>query len=273
MINKKRVDLHLHSNMSDGLFKPAELMEIIAKNGLSAAALTDHDTIDGLAEAQYTAVKHGIEFVPGVEISIIEKNREIHLLGYFPEKLDQLDETLLRMKEERYRRMKKMISSINRMGINISLTEVLNEAGKAAPGRLHLARIFLNKKYVHNLEEVFSLYLNPGRPAYAARSTLTVKETMNFLQNIKAVPVIAHPGSFGKTIISELVSYGLKGIEVFHPDHGSALQKLYLKMAGELNLLITGGSDFHGDRFNGNQYPVHRAISYDYLENLKTCLQ
>lgn len=269
MNNSKIVDLHMHSNASDGLYSPAEVLKIAFESGLSAIGLTDHDTVKGLPEAIRAAEKHGLELVPGVEISVLEKNREIHILGYYPHNTEKLNAELDDIREERYSRMEKIVQKLNNLGFKIGPEEVLAEAGDSAPGRLHLARLLLKKDYVHTLNEAFSFYLNPDRDAYVPRRLMTLKRAMELLREVKAIRVIAHPGELGRSIIERLIPLGLQGIEVFHPDHSTTQKKYYQEMAHEKGLLITGGSDFHGDRERFTRYPRHLAITGQYLDELK----
>jgi 3',5'-nucleoside bisphosphate phosphatase len=269
-ISLKKIDLHLHSNASDGIFSPSELIRIVATAGIRAAALTDHDTTAGLSEAEHTATQMGIEFVPGVEISTTSGEHEIHILGYYPRRYDELEVALNKLRKDRYRRMELMINKLKGYGFKIKLEDLLFESGGAAPGRLHLARLLLNKKYVHSLDQAFSLYLRHDRPAYVPREGLKTVEAVDLLVSVGAIPVIAHPGTTGTEIIEKLIAKGLKGIEVYHPDHSRGLAGKWLKFALLKGLIATGGSDYHGDTNSFKQYPVYHAVDYNLLEGLKT---
>ncbi len=264
-----KVDFHLHSSASDGLFTPRRVMEISASAGLRAAGLTDHDTINGLCEAEEAAAALGLELIPGVEISIYENNREIHLLGYYPLKINELRSALDDIRGKRFRRMVLMVENLNKIGLKVEPDEVLSEAGDAAPGRLHLARLLLKKKYIHTINEAFKLYLNRGKPAFVSRESKSAPEILDLLNQVGAISVYAHPGHGGKEVIDDLVRSGLQGIEVFHPDHNRELVRYYREYADAKNLLITGGSDFHGQNLNKPGYQKQYAISYDYLQKMK----
>jgi len=264
-----KVDFHLHSNISDGIFSPEEIIKITAEAGLVAAGLTDHDSINGLNEAAVAADKYNIELIPGVEISVIEDDHEVHILGYYPRYMGQLLETLTSLQKERFVRMEAIVAKLKSLGLKIRSEEVINEAGEAAPGRLHIARLLLKKKYVNTLNQAFATYLNRNRPAYVPRHTLSLKQVMSLLVEVGALPVIAHPGGRSKNIIDKLVSMDLKGIEVFHPDHSHALVRYYLEIAKNKGLIITGGSDFHGESRLNINYPAYLAVSADYLDQMK----
>ncbi len=269
-ISLKKIDLHLHSNASDGTFSPSELIRIVATAGIRAAALTDHDTTAGLSEAEHTAIQMGIEFVPGVEISTATGDHEIHILGYYPRRYDDLEVALNKLRQDRYRRMEMMIDKLKGYGFKVKLEDLLFESGRAAPGRLHLARLLLKKKYVHSLDQAFSLYLRHGRPAFVPRQGLKTVEAVDLLVAAGAIPVIAHPGTKGTEIIEKLIVKGLKGIEVYHPDHSRGLAGIWLEFALSKGLIATGGSDYHGDINIFKQYPVHHAVDYSLLEGLKS---
>lgn len=269
MLTERMVDLHTHSNASDGIFRPAKLLALAAKAGLKALGLTDHDTVKGLPEAFEAANKHSLELVPGVEISILEGAREIHILGYYPSNTEYLHGELEDIREERFERMDRIVDKLKKLGFKVNPEEVLAEAGDSAPGRLHLARLLLRKKYVHSLNEAFSLYLNPDRGAYVPRRLMTLKRAMELLAAVKAVRVIAHPGGLGEEIIDRLIPMGLQGIEVFHPDHSAAQKQYYQQLALARGLIVTGGSDFHGDREQTARYPRYLAVADHYLDGLK----
>lgn len=265
----RKVDFHMHSNFSDGLFSPAELMKISADAGLAAVGIADHDTINGFPEGKEAAERFGLEFIPGVEISIVDNNIEVHMLGYYPRNLSKLKAVLEKMQQERYKRMNLIIDKLEQQGFKILIEEVLAVAGKAAPGRLHLARLLRRKRYVQTLAEAFSLYLNRGRPAYVPRATMSIGEVMDLFKEVEAISVIAHPGEKGKKLVNELITEGLAGIEVYHPDHSKALVRYYHDLARKNGLLVTGGSDFHGDSKTKAGYPIELAISYTYFDRMK----
>ena len=268
-VTSNKVDLHLHSSCSDGVYTPSQLVQVLAAAGLKAFALTDHDTTKGLSEAAKAAEEAGLEFVPGIEISVVEETREIHILGYYPVKLQLLEEKLADLRHQRFIRMEKTVCLLQGAGFKITVSEVIAEAGQAAPGRMHLARILLRKRYVHSVEEAFSLYLGFKRPAYVQRKTFSLTETIKLLIDCQAIPVFAHPGAEGLSILKTMIPLGLMGVEVFHPDHSSNQVRQALRLAAEHRLLVTGGSDFHGSPDLRTLYPIERAIDYFYLEQLK----
>ncbi|HOL18202.1 MAG TPA: PHP domain-containing protein, partial [Bacillota bacterium] len=264
-----RADLHLHSNRSDGLYAPQELVHLVSRAGLKAAALTDHDTVEGIAEALAAGKQLGFEVVPGVEISSFEDGVEIHLLGYYPADLDFLDRELKRLRQERFTRMERMVERLNRLGFDVNPQQVFQEAAPAAPGRLHLARFMVKHKLAGSIEQAFKQFLERGRPAYVPRVNLTPAAALKLLLGSGAVPVLAHPGKNGARVLPALLEKGLKGIEVIHPDHSAAQKRFYRKLAQEKGLLLTGGSDFHGDKPYRASGRGSATVPYGCLEQLK----
>ncbi len=166
-----------------------------------------------------------------------------------------------------------IIDKLKGYGFKINFQDLLFETGGAAPGRLHLARLLLKKKYVHSIDQAFSLYLRHDRPAYVPREGLTTFEAIDLLLAVGAIPVIAHPGINDVKMIEELIEKGLKGVEVFHPDHNRNLVRYYNDYAAAKGLLVTGGSDFHGQSINNHGYQPQYAVDYEYLQKMKDLIE
>ena len=263
------IDLHTHSTVSDGLYSPEELVNFASRAGIMAISLTDHDTIDGLDEAAAASKKAGIEFIPGIEIGILHEGEEIHLLGYYLDNYNIIKQELKLQKEERLNRMRAMVNRVLEMGIKITLDEVLAESGNAAPGRMHLARVLVQRRYVHSVNQAFQLYLKKDGPAYIPRKTITLEQSLKLLSNTAKITAIAHPKNINTSLLRQLVDKGLSAIEVFHPEHSRERTDYYKMFAAKNKLLVTGGSDFHGDK-DKTVYPTKLAISYSYLEKIKS---
>jgi predicted metal-dependent phosphoesterase TrpH len=248
------IDLHTHSTASDGTFSPEELVYLAKKEKLQALALTDHDTIDGLKPAYNTAKDLGLPFLCGVEISIkFEGPGHFHLLGYFLEpEIPKINDTLLKLKKAREERNKKMIEKLNNLGIKITLEE-LKEIAQGEIGRPHIAILLVKKGIVKSFEEAFQKYLKKGAPAYVPKALLLPEEGIKLILEAKGIPVLAHPITLKlnllelKKYIKLLKNFGLMGIEVFYPEHTTDFTKFLIECAKELGLLLTGGSDFHGE--------------------------
>lgn len=248
------IDLHVHSNASDGTFSPSELVYFAKKEGLLALAITDHDTVSGLKEGYDTALEEKLPFLCGVEISVkIEGPGHFHLLGYFltPE-LTELEEVLEKLKKARKERNLKMIEKLQNLKIDITLEELLQTA-KGEIGRPHIANLLVKKGVVKTFEEAFEMYLKKGAPAYVPKALLSPKEAIEIILKARGIPVIAHPFTLNlnpialKEYLKELKEVGLKGIEAYYTEHTREYTKFLIKCAKELGLLVTGGSDFHGE--------------------------
>jgi predicted metal-dependent phosphoesterase TrpH len=248
------IDLHTHSTASDGTFSPEELVYLAKKEKLQALALTDHDTIDGLKSAYNTAKDLDLPFLCGIEISIkFEGPGHLHLLGYFLEpEIPKINDSLLKLKKAREERNKKMIEKLNNLGIKITLEE-LKEIAQGEIGRPHMAILLVKKGIVKSFEEAFQKYLKKGAPAYAPKALLLPEEAIKLILEAKGIPVLAHPVTLKlnllelKKNIKLLKNFGLMGIEVFYPEHTADFTKFLIECAKELGLLLTGGSDFHGE--------------------------
>jgi 3',5'-nucleoside bisphosphate phosphatase len=241
-------DLHAHTTASDGTFTPSELVQLAKEKGLAGVGITDHDTLQGIAEARQAARQLGVEIIPGVELNTEYKGREVHVLGYYVEEEDEAFQRLCAsLREGRYQRAEKMIDQLRAAGIHITMEDVLKHATGEAIGRPHVARALIENRYCQSLPEAFEKYLTPGRPGYVERMKLHPAEAVKAILAANGCPVLAHPGLVGEDqLIRDLVKHGLKGLEVRHPDHTPAQIETYKAMAEQLGLIMTGGSDFHG---------------------------
>lgn len=241
-------DLHLHTNESDGTWSPTELVHEAIKLGLSAIAITDHDTTAGINEALAVAPEK-IEVIPGIELSSREPNGEdVHILGLWidPDSSD-LNNQLAMFKEERIKRNGKILSKLNKLGININEEDVLQYAHKEIVSRSHIASALVNNKTVRTKQEAFDKFLTPGAPTYVERKTFAPEKAIELILNSGGVPVLAHPGLLNNLdILPSLVKSGLVGLEVIHSTHTKKQTEFFLKLAKGYNLLPSGGSDCHG---------------------------
>jgi len=242
-------DLHLHSSASDGLLTPSELVGAVHRFGLGAMSLTDHDTTAGLAEARRSAELHGLVMIPGIELSTVMGKMEAHFLGYnFDVSNDDLQRELLLFRSARKKRLSSMIDKLAHMSIVISRERVHELAGSGALGRPHLARALVEAGYAGDVSDAFDNYLGRGRPAYVERYKLTPVRAVELIRKAGGLAVMAHPGLANMDdYIAVLVKAGLQGLEVFHPGHTPEQAEQYLDTAGRYNLVVTGGSDWHGD--------------------------
>lgn len=250
-----QADLHIHTTASDGVFTPSKVVLRAKAKGVSLLSVTDHDTVAGLHEAKDCALKQGLQFVSGVELSA-GGGAEVHVLGYG---LDcehaSLKSFLSEMQQERVDRAERILEKLRALHMPIEMEEISLDANSAL-GRPLIARAMVAKGYVQDVQRAFDLYLNSGRPAYVPRRKIDVCTAIELLKEVGAVPVLAHPslirmtGSDLKNNLSEWIDAGLMGIEIYHPAMTCDDRMRWLSVARRNQLLVTGGSDFHaiGDK-------------------------
>ena len=249
-----RIDLHIHTTASDGLYSPAEIVTMAKTSGMDILGIADHDTVGGLAECTEAAHSHGLRIVPALEINSYNGSAEYHILGYFIDvKNSRLLSTLAELQKSRVRRMYVMISRLKSLGIPLDAEEILEIAGDGVVGRPHIARAMIRNGHVKSFREAFDKYIGEGRSAYVPRSKLTPKGAIRIIKEAEGLAVLAHPGTWGcDQVIPHLVSWGIVGIEVYYPEHTPGQVKKYRDLARAFGLVTTGGSDFHGsDNSNG----------------------
>ena len=275
----KLIDLHIHTNFSDGMFSAEEAVAYAHKMELSAIAITDHDTTNGIKPAQEAAAKYNIEIVPGIELSSYLSEflvDEIHILGYFIEwENDKFQEKLSLLKAKRIERAKQILKKLSHLGIKINEERVFQLAGQSVIGRLHFAQIMVEDGYVFSIRDAFYNYLGEGRPAFVPKMYLTPQETIKMILDVKGIPVLAHPNiqQIDEKVIKELVAQGLKGIEIFCSKLDEQTAGYFQHLAKENNLLITGGSDCHGKILSRDILMGTIEIPYSILEELRKAKQ
>ncbi|MYC26411.1 MAG: PHP domain-containing protein [Nitrospira sp. SB0662_bin_26] len=248
-----RIDLHLHTRFSDGSLTPAEVVDLAHQAGVTAVAITDHDILDGIPHALNAATPLDIEVIPGVELSSRFHERELHVLGYF---VDWQDSTfrdhLAQQRRSRHVRNPQTIERLNALGLELSVEEVKAKAGSDSIGRPHVAQVLVEKGYVQDTREAFDRYLKEGAPAYVPRTLADTRDVIAWIRNAGGVPVLAHPtwtrcqGEPLHRLCACLKEAGLLGLEVFYSSHNRRQTSRFLELAKRLDLLVTGGSDFHG---------------------------
>ena len=275
------VDLHLHTTASDGVRTPSEVVRYAKSKQLQAIAVTDHDTIEGLEEALSEGDRIGFEVIPGIEISAEFSPGSMHLLGYF---LDihhpLLIEKLKYLQGARAERNPKIVQKLNRLGIQLNYDDVVEASGGGQVGRPHFAQVLLERGYVRSIQEAFERFLKKGAPAYADKFRFRASEAIHFINESNGVAVIAHPNTLGvngnsalETLLLQLVKEGLRGIEVYYPEHSSTDIARYKFLAEKYGLVMTGGTDYHGMEGNELDIGVGRGdmrLPYSIVEELKT---
>lgn len=277
--DNRRVDFHTHSTRSDGTMTPTELVHHAKSMGLSAFALTDHDSVDGIAEAKAAAEEVGIEFIPGIEFSAAE-DTETHIIGLF---LDPQNETLLstieKLKNSRRRRMEDVCSKLRGLGFHITHDEALEAAGGTFVGRAHIAKVMVEKGYCSTVRECFDKYIGLGKPAYSEKTELTAVEAVKAIRAAGGIAYLAHLNQTGfdidrlRALLQKLKDAGLNGIEGYYPEYTPEHICQYRNLAIELKLSLGGGSDFHGKMKPHIQIGTGTGnlnIPYFILQNMKS---
>lgn len=241
------IDLHTHSTASDGARAPAEVARAAKAAGLSAFALTDHDTIAGLADARAAASLAGIRLINGVELSAVEGDTETHVLGLHLSEFAELEHRLVELREMRLTRAVRIVERLNALKIPITIDSVLHHAAGGAVGRPHVARAMIAGGWALDFREAFEKYLGNGRPAYVAKDRLGIPDAIGLIHRAGGLAVLAHPGGgCPRERIASLAGMGLDGVEVLHPSHSWDDSRRLDAWASELDLVRSGGSDWHG---------------------------
>ena len=245
-----KADLHIHSTASDGRLSPADVVRKAAKHGLSVIAITDHDTIDGIASALITAKGfRGLKVIPGIELSTDVPQGEVHVLGYFIDYTDHEFQAILEgLRNSRLKRAQGMVAKLKNLGIHIDWERVQEIAGEGSIGRPHIAQAMLEKGYISSLKEAFDKYISRDGPAYVEREKMTPVEAVELILKFNGLPVLAHPFTSNntKTLVAELKIAGLVGIETYYDGYTADEISELVSLANRYNLITTGGSDYHG---------------------------
>lgn len=251
----RRIDLHIHSTASDGTLSPSDIVKMAEDLDLAAIALTDHDTIGGIEEFFIAGRQSKVETVPGVEIASSWNFKEIHILGLWIDYTDSnLNELLRKIRKNREKRNYEIIEKLKKSGFDISLEDVENEAGGGVIGRPHIASLLVKKKYFKTIKEVFGACLARGAQNYVSRILPEIAEVISAIHNAGGIAIWAHPVHRNKrnyknmkSDIIHFISLGLDGIEAYYSEYSEKQHKMLLNYAAELNLQVSGGTDFHGE--------------------------
>lgn len=242
----RRIELHAHTHFSDGALSPLALVELAVERGLVALAVTDHDSIEGIAPA-VAAARDRLEVIPGIEVSSTLEGHDVHILGYFVDPGSRpLLESLERFREERRARARAILERLAALGVPVSGDRVFAAAGPGVVGRPHIAQALVEAGHVPSLEVAFQRLLGRRGTAYVPRPAFASADAVGMIRDAGGVAVLAHPGTLARGLVESLLEAGLAGVEVWHPQHGPASQRQWFRVAEELGLVPSGGSDFHG---------------------------
>ena len=278
------IDLHLHSTASDGTFTPSQIIKQAQKQKLRAIAITDHDKVEGSKEALRLGIPPSIKFLTGVEISAsppaaINCFGSFHILGYALRLDDtELKTTLAVLQKARKNRNPGIIRRLNNLGFVFSLNDVTTEAGQGQLGRPHIAQFMVKKGFVDSIDEAFNKYLAQGKPAYQKKFRIDCQRAIDLINGAGGLPVLAHPYLLNlkrefdlEKLIIVLKDMGLKGIEVYYPEHPPQKTDYYIELAKKHDLLMTGGTDFHGSLTPNTQMGTGKGeffVPYSLYENI-----
>lgn len=268
------IDLHVHSTASDGTLSPQEVVFHAKEKGLHAIALTDHDTISGLGEAIEAGTLYQVEVIPGIELSADFPNDNLHFLGLCIDyKNKDFLTKLTPLRDARKIRNAKMLTQLQGLGFNITIDENSNITTRA-----HFARALLEAGYVASMNEAFDLYLSPGKPGYAKRVTPSPEECIDLIHQAGGVAILAHPTLYNlsmvklEELIAKLAAYGLDGIEAIYALHSPEEEAYFMDLARKYHLIISGGSDFHGNNKPGLELGIgygNLKVPYAVLDRIK----
>lgn len=278
----KTIDLHTHTTASDGSFTPTELVKHAEEKGLAAVAVTDHDTVNGIAEAMKAAKNLSVELIPGIEISSAYDKLEVHIVGLFVNHSNKaFTDKLEQLRFSREERNRKMIQRLNDLGIDISYSEVNTYAKGGIITRAHFAGVLLQKGYIKSTNEAFKRYIGDKSPAYIPRELPSYRYAAELIREAGGIAILAHPllykinADLRERMLTDMKNCGLTGIEAYYSTHSSADVEYIKSLAQKHGLLLSGGSDFHGinkkDLELGTGYGS-LAVPYELLDKLKGAL-
>lgn len=263
-----KADLHIHTTASDGRLSPAGAVSLAKENGLEVISITDHDTIKAYSKAVQTGTEIGVEVLSGVELTCDFKGRESHLLGYnFDADDDSLRQLLVKHKKARLERAEWIVEQLTNQGLELDKDEVQAEAGGGNVGRPHIASVLIKKGYVANAKEAFIRYLGNRALGPIQNHYISFEQALAIIKDAGGATVLAHPGVlYTDDELEVWIESGLDGFEAIHPSHNYDLQKKYQNLADQHELLVTGGSDYHGKK---SEYLQHFGVVTLSLENVR----
>ena len=275
----KKVDFHTHTNISDGVYSPEQLIDFSIAQNLIALAITDHDSVGGLERAVKYAAEKNFNFIPGIEFSLGYSGGSFHLVGlYIDYNNERLHDTVKHLQEFRFDRARRMVEELNSHGINISFDDVRAEMQGTSIGKPHIANVMIKKGYAADMSDVFTNFMTQGKPGYVKKENIPVSEVVSVIKEAGGIPIIAHPASLRFTsqkqfedMIKNLIDIGVQGIEVYSSMHQMNEVFQFYKIARKFNLLISGGSDFHGDKKEDlGAYSEGKYIPLEIFDDIET---
>lgn len=274
MTSERRIDLHTHSNHSDGVHAPGVLVELALRKGISALSLCDHDSLEGYPELEEAARREGVEIITGVELSCEYIGRDLHVLGYGVATANEPLQKLLRdFRATRQRRGEMIVEKLAAQGVALDIEKVLARAAGGALGRPHIAAALVEAGFVSDHPQAFARYIGEGCPAYVEKYKMRPEDAVGAIHAAGGLAFVAHPGYYleDESAFRALLERGFDGVEVYHPHHQPHMITRLLALASEFGLLVSGGSDFHG--FAGRDNLGEPPVPYSLLARIKETLE
>jgi predicted metal-dependent phosphoesterase TrpH len=274
MHQDKRVDLHLHSTFSDGLYTPGELVKFAADRGLGAISIADHDCLDGFRELSEATAGTNIEFVSGIELSCVNNGKDLHVLGYGVDVDDAaFQKALSRFRDRREDRGVKIIEKLRDISVYIDADEVFAKAGEGALGRPHIAEALVKAGYAKDFSEAFNKYIGEDCPAYVEKYKMGPADAVDYIHASGGLALVAHAGYYleDRDAFYQLLDHGFDGFEIYHPTHSNGVFRTLSEIAEERDLVVSGGSDFHG--FAERDCVGEPKVPYEIFENITSRLK
>ncbi|MBN2829747.1 MAG: PHP domain-containing protein [Candidatus Cloacimonetes bacterium] len=270
----KRIDLHIHTNESDGCHTPFEIIKMAKAAQLDIICIADHDTVEGYLKARQLALDYGLDLLIGSELSCRYKNYDVHILAYeFDYEYHEIKAAMDFLFHGRVARAKQILIELKKLGIHIDYDAVIDLAGqKGLIGRPHIGRAVVNAGYCCNLQDVFDRFIGEGKPAFIPKPELTPKEMIDIIHNAGGYAVLAHPGKLkNQKLIPEIIKDGIDGLEVFYPAHNLGQTDNYLHYCQNHNIIPTCGSDYHGKDISNIELGNFTGpeMVYSYVKNMK----
>lgn len=269
-----KIDLHTHTNYSDGAYSPTELIDKARERGLEIISITDHDSVNGIKEATEYAKQFGMEVVPGLEISTDVEDKEVHLLAYFIDiENEELQKYLSFFRDERVHRAARIVDKLRKLGFNFTIDDVIKRANDSAIGRPHIAYTMVDLGFIKNYNEAFEKYIGDYGPAFERKIHVSAQSALKLIDDAGGLSFIAHPGYMKEPLLMNLIKAGIDGIECVHPSHNEGHVKFYRGIVNQYCLLESGGSDFHGGKKMDEPNLGKYLLSKNHLEAMRQMLQ
>jgi 3',5'-nucleoside bisphosphate phosphatase len=269
-----KIDLHTHTNLSDGVLSPTQLVQRAHERGLDIISITDHDSVNGIKEAAEFGKTIGVEIISGVEISTDVDDKEVHLLAYFIDiENEELKKYLSFFRDERMHRARRIVKKLNHLGFKISIDDVIERSKNSAIGRPHIAYTMVDLGLIQNYQQAFEKYIGDNGPAFERKIHVSAQSALKLISDAGGLSFIAHPGFMKENLLLSLIKAGVDGIECVHPSHSENQVQFYKGIVNQYCLLESGGSDFHGGKKADDENLGKYYVSLNIIDAMKKMLQ